>query len=190
VNSRLVSVRQAATKLGLSDGRVRQLIQMGRMPASRVGRTWVIREEELESYAMKERKRGRPLWSNWYFEDLGAELQQWLVEDCRGMKAQAAERNGHHEVRVVFYTREGDPKSYIHDTGYSRPLSEKWAHICRALDQWAQAVYRARPNVVVDSKWSPGSPPGTDLVDIVRVEEGPRVGGPMLGQSIGQLSGQ
>jgi excisionase family DNA binding protein len=174
----LFGVPEAARRLGLTTVRVRQLIEAGRIPATKVGRTWVIREEDLTKYLKKERKPGRPLWGNWYFEDLGEELQRWLVEDCQRMRAQAVEEGGQHEIRVVFYDRKHKPYHYIHDSGYSRTLAEKWRQTCEALNKWAQAVYRARPNVVVERKWDPAKSPGIDLEEIAVVEEGVRVGRP------------
>ena len=178
MGSQLVGVPDAARRLRLTEVRVRQLIDEGRIAATKVGRTWVIREEDLTEYSKKERKPGRPLWGSWYFEDLGDELQQWLVEDCRSMRAQAAEQAGQHDIRVVFYDREGKPHHFIHDSGYSRTLAEKWKQTCEALENWCQAVYRARPEVVVVRKWEQSKPPGLDLEEISFVEEGHRVGKP------------
>ncbi|MEA2633416.1 MAG: hypothetical protein QOH92_183 [Chloroflexota bacterium] len=176
MSSQLVGVPDAARRLGLTDVRVRQLIDEGRIAATKVGRTWVIREEDLSEYSKKQRRPGRPLWGSWYFQDLGDELLRWLVEDCRSMKAQAAEQAGQHEIRVVFYDREGMPHHSIHDSGYSRTLAEKWKQTCEALDKWCQAVYQARPDVVVERKWDPSTPPGFELEEVSFVNEGQRVG--------------
>ena len=54
----LLSTRDAATRLGITTRRVVALIRAGRLPALRVGRTWVIREADLE--LVKERRPGRP----------------------------------------------------------------------------------------------------------------------------------
>lgn len=55
-----IGVEEAATKLGISDSRVRQLIGSGRLPAkrSKVGVGWLILEEDLT--LVEERKVGRP----------------------------------------------------------------------------------------------------------------------------------
>jgi len=55
----LLGTRDAATRLGITPRRVVALIRAGRLPALRVGRSWVIREADLE--LVKERRRpGRP----------------------------------------------------------------------------------------------------------------------------------
>ncbi len=55
---KLLTTRDAADRLGVSDRRVRALIQAGRVPARRVGRDWLIRPEDLRRVAR--RKPGRP----------------------------------------------------------------------------------------------------------------------------------
>jgi excisionase family DNA binding protein len=54
----LLSTQQAAEKLGIDDSRVRRLIMEGRLPAMRVGRAYLIQEEDLALVA--DRKPGRP----------------------------------------------------------------------------------------------------------------------------------
>ena len=54
----LLGTRDAATRLGITPRRVVALIRAGRLPALRVGRTWVIRDADLE--LVKERRPGRP----------------------------------------------------------------------------------------------------------------------------------
>ena len=49
---------QAAAKLGLSIYRIQQFIREGRLPAEKVGRDWLIREEDLK--LVENRKPGRP----------------------------------------------------------------------------------------------------------------------------------
>lgn len=55
-----VSVAQAATALGISPVRVRQLIWDGRLPAERVGRAYLIAEESLAAVKKQPRRSGRP----------------------------------------------------------------------------------------------------------------------------------
>jgi excisionase family DNA binding protein len=55
--ARHLTTRQAAEVLGISETRIRQLCQEGRM-GKRVGRDWVITPEEIE--ANRVRKPGRP----------------------------------------------------------------------------------------------------------------------------------
>lgn len=54
----LLSVTEAATRLGVSSRRVRALIDAGRLPAQKIGRTWVIREADLAK--VTERPQGWP----------------------------------------------------------------------------------------------------------------------------------
>lgn len=55
----LLSVMEAAEKLGVSRWRVNQFINEERLPAKKVGRSYVINENDLE--LVQERKIGRPL---------------------------------------------------------------------------------------------------------------------------------
>lgn len=54
----LLSTREAADILGVSILRVQQYIWDGRLPAQRIGRTYVIDEGDLK--LVGERKTGRP----------------------------------------------------------------------------------------------------------------------------------
>jgi excisionase family DNA binding protein len=56
---KLLSTKQAAEILGISPIRVRQLIQEGKLPASRVGRDYVINEADLTNVKTYG-KAGRP----------------------------------------------------------------------------------------------------------------------------------
>ena len=53
-----LTVKQAATKIGVSVPRVHQLIQEGRLPAEKLGRDWIIETSDLEK--LKLRPTGRP----------------------------------------------------------------------------------------------------------------------------------
>jgi excisionase family DNA binding protein len=55
---KLLTTKQAAERLGVSIGRVHQLINEGRLPAEKLGRDYVIREEDLK--LVEGRKVGRP----------------------------------------------------------------------------------------------------------------------------------
>ena len=55
---KLLSTKEAAKRLGISDARVRQLILKGRLPAIKHGRDWIIKERSLIQVA--DRKTGRP----------------------------------------------------------------------------------------------------------------------------------
>ncbi|CAN5485084.1 hypothetical protein BH10ACI1_BH10ACI1_22030 [soil metagenome] len=56
--SDLISTREASEKLGLSIRRVQALITSGRLPAQKIGNSFVVRENDLE--LVRERKPGRP----------------------------------------------------------------------------------------------------------------------------------
>lgn len=53
-----IDTAEAARRLGVTPGRVRQLITAGRLPATRLGRDWAIEERSLSKVAV--RKPGRP----------------------------------------------------------------------------------------------------------------------------------
>ena len=53
-----LTTKQVAGILKINDSRVRQLILAGRLPATKIGRDWIINKEDLD--LVKDRKRGRP----------------------------------------------------------------------------------------------------------------------------------
>lgn len=55
---KLLSVAEAAKKLGVTRRRVNQLIDKNKLPAQRVGRSFVIKEEDLS--LVENRQPGRP----------------------------------------------------------------------------------------------------------------------------------
>lgn len=54
----LISTKEAAEKLGVSLRRVQTLITVGRLPAQKIGNSYVVKEKDLE--LVKNRKPGRP----------------------------------------------------------------------------------------------------------------------------------
>lgn len=54
----LISTKDAAEKLGVSVLRVQQLIWAERLPAQKIGRDYIINEDDLK--LVEERKVGRP----------------------------------------------------------------------------------------------------------------------------------
>jgi excisionase family DNA binding protein len=58
VNKDDLTVREVAERLGLSKSRIFHMIRDGRLPATRFGTVWVIRERDLAK--VLERKTGRP----------------------------------------------------------------------------------------------------------------------------------
>jgi len=55
----LLTTAQAAERLGVGPDRVLKLIRAGRLPATKLGRDWLIEEADLER--VRDRKVGRPL---------------------------------------------------------------------------------------------------------------------------------
>lgn len=54
-----ITTKEAAQRLNVSEGRIRQLVADGRLPAVKVGQTNLVKEADLE--LVKDRKRtGRP----------------------------------------------------------------------------------------------------------------------------------
>jgi excisionase family DNA binding protein len=54
----LISSAEAAERLGVHITRVQVLIREGRLPAQKIGRTYVVNEDDLK--LVKDRKPGRP----------------------------------------------------------------------------------------------------------------------------------
>lgn len=59
---KLLSVAEVAKKLGVTRARINQFIADKRLPAQRIGRSYVIREEDLT--LVENRKTGRPKKKN------------------------------------------------------------------------------------------------------------------------------
>lgn len=57
---RLLSVAEAAHRLGLGTAMVRRYCSTGDLPAKKISRDWVIGERDLDKFAEKIRSRGRP----------------------------------------------------------------------------------------------------------------------------------
>jgi len=55
---KIIGTTEAARRLGVSDARVRALIQSGRLKAVKIGGAWLIDPKDLK--AVKVRKVGRP----------------------------------------------------------------------------------------------------------------------------------
>ncbi|MBA4121481.1 MAG: helix-turn-helix domain-containing protein [Acidobacteria bacterium] len=55
---KLLSVKDAAAALDLSEQRIKQLIYEGRLWAEKIGNQWIIVESDLE--AVRDRQTGRP----------------------------------------------------------------------------------------------------------------------------------
>jgi len=57
-NDKLLSVKESAEILGVNRQRVQALISEGRLPAQKIGNSYVVKESDLTLVA--ERKTGRP----------------------------------------------------------------------------------------------------------------------------------
>lgn len=57
---RLLSVNEAADRLGLSAAMVRRYCSDGKLAAQKVGRDWAIRRRDVERFAAAPRHSGRP----------------------------------------------------------------------------------------------------------------------------------
>lgn len=56
----LLSVPEAAKRLGLSTAMLRRYCAQGKLPAHKVGQGWVIRRRDVERFAAAPRRSGRP----------------------------------------------------------------------------------------------------------------------------------
>ena len=56
----MLTLQQAAERLGISSVRVHQLVTAGRIKAKQFGRQWAIEEVDLEAFARTDRPAGRP----------------------------------------------------------------------------------------------------------------------------------
>jgi excisionase family DNA binding protein len=54
----LLSTPEAGSELGVSASRVQALVRAGRLPAIKVGKTWIIRRGDLD--LVRDRSPGRP----------------------------------------------------------------------------------------------------------------------------------
>lgn len=57
---KLLTTKQAAAVLGVTDRRVRAMIGAGQLPAHHLGRDYAIEEKVLQAVAKIERRPGRP----------------------------------------------------------------------------------------------------------------------------------
>ena len=75
--SEILSLAEAADLAGLSPGRLRQLIEEGRLPGKKIGNSWAILSRDLDGFLGKSRGAGRP--------DERTALAGRLFIDLRGM---------------------------------------------------------------------------------------------------------
>jgi excisionase family DNA binding protein len=55
---KLLGTKEASERLAISQQRIQALIKIGRLPAEKVGRDWLIKEADLER--VRNRQIGRP----------------------------------------------------------------------------------------------------------------------------------
>ncbi len=55
----LMTIPEAAERLGLSVAMVRRYCSTGKLPAQKVGRDWAVRQRDIERFAAAFRRRGR-----------------------------------------------------------------------------------------------------------------------------------
>ena len=56
----LLTTQQAASELGITDRRLRQLVEEGKaQPATQIGGTWMFSRDEIERLRSRPRKPGR-----------------------------------------------------------------------------------------------------------------------------------
>lgn len=78
------SVSEVAGELELSERRVRALIESGRLPAERVGRSWLVSKRAVERLGRSKRRQGRPLnpANSWALLALLADAKpEWVRPD-------------------------------------------------------------------------------------------------------------
>jgi len=71
----MLTTTDAAARLGLTPGRVRQMIRAGQLPAVKAGRDWLIEEKNLKLVETR-RRRGRPR--------KGANMNEYVIIDEGG----------------------------------------------------------------------------------------------------------
>lgn len=58
---RILSLEEASQRSGISASWLRRLVDDGRLTAKKVGKTWLVLEEDVDAIAAQSRPRGRPV---------------------------------------------------------------------------------------------------------------------------------
>jgi excisionase family DNA binding protein len=117
-----LSVREAARRLGLSEQRVRALLQTGRLKGHKVGWTWVV---HADSALGRSRPQGRPLsalnaWG--LLALLAGDRVKWLDPSIRSRL-----RRRIRDQEIVRVLRESEPRSQVYRWRVLRGDLEKLA---------------------------------------------------------------
>lgn len=124
-----LSASAAAALLNVSAVRVGQLLRSGDLPARRVGRTWVVRSEDVQALAAKARPSGRALsparaWGLLNLLDGGRAV--WLDASARSkMRAVARKLPGRSaaELAALLRNRAGVHRVRMHPSAVRRVVS-------------------------------------------------------------------
>lgn len=90
----MLSVTQAAEKLGVTPSRVRAMIKSGQLNAVKCGRGWIIQEEDVLDRLSRKPRAGRPSKTDLDLKQLrsrssvslsDAKRAHRIYEDCRAM---------------------------------------------------------------------------------------------------------
>jgi len=85
----MMSVSEAAGKLGVSDARVRALISAGALRATKVGRVWAVAESSVEQRLREGIRSGRPSTHPKPIERLIPDVDEahWIYEEAKRVLA-------------------------------------------------------------------------------------------------------
>ena len=59
-DDRLMTLTEVAERVGLDTSRLRVLIGQGRLPATKYGKTWLVKESDVKEFEKEPRSPGRP----------------------------------------------------------------------------------------------------------------------------------
>jgi excisionase family DNA binding protein len=162
---RILSLGEASERSGLSTPRLRQLIDEGRLPAKKVGASWLLLAEDVDllaesSWRARPGRPTTPFAGNWAFEDRPVAEQQWLIHNTSAVLAKPLEPADGSGFRLAFIDIGGGDARYF-DLPTTRDPTEFWRWVLVAVEDWAQRVERAR-GFRVDRLW-PLAPPDASV---------------------------
>jgi excisionase family DNA binding protein len=59
-DERLMTLTEVSERVGLDTSRLRVLIGQGRLPATKYGKTWLVKEGDVKAFEKQPRLPGRP----------------------------------------------------------------------------------------------------------------------------------